>query len=344
MSTNTPNMNLLTPTIGIDTGLTWEQAFNSNTTIIDQHNHASGSGVQIPSAGININTALPFNNNAATNLSSVIFTDQPSLATLNALYTVAGELWFNDPSGAVQITAAGAVNATSSGIASGSASASFSTGVLVVNAASNTPANIQGGSILLGNNSSGSKFLTLAPPGAMASNFSLTLPSIPGAQSFMAIDTSGNFSAYAAVSGGITGSMIGSNTVTRANQVYVGQQISSSCGAFSTTSTTFASVTNLSVTITTSARPVVIFLQPAATTSAYLSPGSTNVLYLELLSGVTVLAQWVISTGTAAPAFPPSTVFYLDTPIAGTYTYTIKAKVSSGTGYIENCVLCAYEL
>ncbi len=122
------------------------------------------------------------------------------------------ELFYNDSSGnQVQITLAGVINATSSGIASGTASAAFSTGVLVVNAATNTPANIQVASILLGNNVANSKFLTLSPPNAMGANYSLVLPGIPAATSFMTLDTSGNMGASIATANGITGSNIVSN-------------------------------------------------------------------------------------------------------------------------------------
>ncbi len=188
-------MNLVVSTIGTDSGLLWEQNLNASLTIIDGHNHTSGSGVPIPPSGININSDLTFGGNQATNLKAVLFTNQTSLATVNALYVVAGDLYYNDPTGAVQITLAGAVNATTSGISSGTASAAFSSGVLVVNSAANTPANIQVGSVLLGNNSAGSHFLTLAPPAAMAADFTLTLPSIPASQKIMTLDASGNIAA-----------------------------------------------------------------------------------------------------------------------------------------------------
>lgn len=194
MSVLTPNMSLVVSTIGIDSGLLWEQNLNADLSILDAHNHTPGMGAPIPPSGININSDLSFANNQATNMKAVLFQNQSSLATVNALYTVAGDLYFNDPTGAIQMTIGGAVNATSSGIVSGAASAAFSGGVLVVNAAANTPANIQCGSVLLGNNSAASNFLTLAPPAAMAASFNLTLPSLPASTKIMALDSSGNMS------------------------------------------------------------------------------------------------------------------------------------------------------
>lgn len=241
MSTQSPNMGLTLSTIAVDSGLAWETNLNLSLTTLDGHTHASGSGVQIQPNGLNINTDLTFQSNQATNLKAALFVNQTSLATLNALYTVAGELWYNDPTGAVQITAAGAVNATSSGISSGTASASFSAGTLVVLSAASTPANIQGGSLLLGNNIASSKYLTLSPPNAMASNFTLTLPSLPASQSFVTLDTSGNFSGYAPIAGGLTtsnlsptagilGTQLANQTITAtqiANATITGTQIAS---------------------------------------------------------------------------------------------------------------------
>lgn len=219
MSTISPNMNLIISTVGVDSGLLWEQNLNASLLTIDNHNHTPGNGVQIPPSGLNINSALGFNNQQITNVNSILFAQQNSLSDLNAIFVgTDGNLYFNDGAGdpSIQITAAGTVNATSSGISSGTATASFVSSVLVVNSAPNTPANIQGGSILLGNNVVNSKFLTLQPPSAMAANFSLTLPSLPIATSFLTLDTSGNIVGSIPISQGITASNIANQTITQA--------------------------------------------------------------------------------------------------------------------------------
>lgn len=221
MSVLSPNMNLIVSTIGLDSGLQWEQNLNASLSVIDQHNHTVGNGSLIPPAGLNINTALTFNNQQATNLQATVFTTQSSLTTLLSLYVIGPDLFYNDGNGnSVQITFGGSVLATASGITgSGGASAAFTTGVLIVDSASNTPGNIKAGSILIGNNISASKFVTLSAPSSLASNYSLTLPLSPAAQSFLSIDTSGNIAAFAAVSAGITGSMIASQTIAASNIV-----------------------------------------------------------------------------------------------------------------------------
>jgi hypothetical protein len=212
-------MGLLQPVVGIDTGLTWEQNINANSGILDQHNHSAGSGVQINPSGIDINTDLAFNSNNATNLRSVRLLPQASplsgASDLGCLYESGVDLWYNDGSGdQIQITSGGKVFATSSGISSGTNTASFAFNVLVVNANTNTPANIQGASILLGNNIVNSNYLTLSPPNAMATNYSLVLPALPASQSFLTIDTSGNIAAYAPIANGITASNIAAGTIT----------------------------------------------------------------------------------------------------------------------------------
>lgn len=209
--TISPNMNLPVPSVGVDFGPDWANNLNASLSIIDQHNHSSGSGVQITPNGLNINSDLSFISNNAINIRSSRYTPQLSVLSgasdLGCVYVSGADLYYNDTSGnQVRITSGGSVNATSSGISSGSATASFVASVLVVNAASNTPANIQVASILLGNNISGSNYLTLSPPSAMGSNFSLILPNVPASTSFLQIDNSGNISGAIPVSGGITAS------------------------------------------------------------------------------------------------------------------------------------------
>lgn len=235
----TPNMYLPNPIPSVEIGPNYAYDLNNCLNIVDTHNHTSGQGVQIPPQGININSALTFNNQQATNLQATIFTNQTSLATLNALYVIDGELWFNDTTQPVQLTAGGSVNATATGISSGTATASFSAGVLVVNSAANTPGNIQAGSILIGQQGvSGSNFLTLNPPSSLSGGgYTLTLPSNPssnGSTQFMQIDTSGNINnSGVAVANGITASNIANNTITAtqiANATITTTQISASAG------------------------------------------------------------------------------------------------------------------
>ncbi len=373
MSTTTANMNLQLPTVNVDNGLTWEMDVNYNTQIIDAHNHSSGNGVQIPPSGLNINSDLSFQNNSAIALKSLILTDQTSDAVFNSIYSISGELYWNDgASNVVKITSGGTVNATSSGISSGSASASFVSSVLVVNAAAATPANIQVGSVLLGNNVASSNFLTLAPPAAMASSFSLTLPSLPASQKFMTLDASGNIAApwnmdntTLEISGsnhlqikalGVGTAQLADASVTKPKMAALGQQISSSGGAVSV-GTTFVVSTNLTTTISTTGRLVFVGLIPDGTTGGSffsVSDASLNAIAgeLRLLRDGSILADYLIeiqatpASGSLQFAVPVSSINTYDIVGAGSHTYTVEIRGTNPTttAFLSNAKLVTYEL
>lgn len=365
MSVLSPNMNLVIPVIGVDSGLVWEQAVNANSSILDGHNHSAGSGVPINSTGINISSDLLFNGQNATILRSTRYQSQSAplsgASDLDCLYFSNGNLFCNDGSAnQVQITSGGLVNATSSGISNGTATASFVSNVLVVNAASNTPANIQGGSLLLGNNVSGSKFLTLSPPAAMAANYSLTLPTIPGITSIMALDTSGNISApytvdnttiaisanqFQVKDGGITAQKLaplGQQIGSAINTTYSGNSLSGDLGT---------------VSITTTGRPVFVGVTPSNISGvSFLQAADTTVNtctseFHLLRDGVTISVQDIgitvsSSTGISMRSFPTS-ISVVDTgATAAAHVYSIRVVGAAATAQtaLQNVALIAYEI
>lgn len=245
MSTLSPNMSLPISTVAVDSGLNWELNLNAALTLLDQHTHAPGSGIQIQPSGININTDFPFNNNNATTLRSVRFQTQASALALvtdkGCLYESGVDLYYNDGSGnQIRITQSGSIagaSGTITGLPSGTASASFASSTFVFQSATNTAANIDGRNTILRNSTANSKGLTLTPPSAMAADFSLILPSLPGSTSFLTLDTSGN----------ITGSIPTIGTLTTANLSasanITGSQLSASAGILGT-QITAATITN----------------------------------------------------------------------------------------------------
>lgn len=367
MSTLTPNMSLNVPIIGVDSGLTWEQQINANSSILDGHNHSVGSGVPVGPAGININADLPFGSNNATQLRSARFTAQDSplslAADLGCLYVSGVDLYYNDENGnQIQITTGGLVNATSSGISSGTASASFSASTLVVNAASNTPANVQCASVLLGNTGvSGSNYCTVSPPSSLAGNYSLTLPPIPAQTNVMTLTSAGVMSSitYDAVGQGMTSA--GANaiaaSVTRAtgssSEPVGGVAISAGSGIFSTASGTPVDIPNLAVTLVTSGRPVYVGLQTLLASNSYLQAnsgggaGTVQANFSLVRDGSVTLMTAKIQVGPIVDIeIPPSTLSYIDyTVTAGSHSY--KAQVSAPNGGFaatNGVVLVAYEL
>lgn len=363
--TTSPNMSLAIPNVGTDPGPDYANNLNASLTIIDQHNHAAGSGVPINPSGMNINSDLLFNINNATLLRSLRFQPQSSNISLpmdiGCLYESGsgGDLFYNDASGnQIQITKSGGISATSSGISSGSASASFVAGILVVNAATLTPANIQGASLLLGNNVASTNFLTLEPPSAMAASYTLTLPSLPPAQQIMTLDASGNIAAPYTVDN--------SSIIVNSNVVQVGPQgiqqnmlapraiggsvpagglaFSASCGVFNTASTTYVGVTNLAITITTTGRPVMVVIRPDGTGNPSYCGTTASTSGQLKITNVTTGAVGVFNINAQ---FSSSSLVWPDISVAGaagTYIYALDAANPSGNFiFINYSVIMAYE-
>lgn len=231
MSILSPNMNLPISTIGVDSGLNWELNLNSGLSLIDLHDHTPGKGVALTPTSLNINADFPFNNNNLTFAKSVRFQSQPSalsgVSDLGCLYESGVDLYYNDGSGnQIRLTQAGSIvgaAGTIAGLPSGTASAAFAAGVFTFQAATATGANIDGASFIFRNNTANSHGLTLSPPNAMAADYSLILPALPGATSFLTLDTSGNISTIS-----LLGMLTTSNLSASAG--IVGSQLSASAG------------------------------------------------------------------------------------------------------------------
>jgi len=192
MPINSPNMNLPVPIVGTDTGPTWATLIDQCLAIIDAHTHAPGSGVPITPSAINISSDLSFNGNNATSLRTARMSAQsssiPSTSPdISCLYSVSGELYWNDSAGnIVPITNNGNVNAGAGSITnlpfSGAAAFNSSTGAYVWQATSTpTPAFMDNAGIILRYNSStpspSGNYVFLTPSSALSSQITLTIPS-----------------------------------------------------------------------------------------------------------------------------------------------------------------------
>lgn len=194
-----PNMNLPVPIVGLDAGPQYATDVNSCLTLVDQHNHTTGSGVAITPAAININSSLTMNGFSLIGIKSLTLSAQSSDPGIFNIYSKGVDLYYEDGSGnVIRITQSGSITGaagTITGLPSGTASASFAAGTFVFQAATLTPANIDGGSFILRNNTASSFGLTLSPPSALGSNYSLVLPAIPASVGIVTLDTSGNLGA-----------------------------------------------------------------------------------------------------------------------------------------------------
>jgi hypothetical protein len=369
----TPNMNLPVPVVGVDFGPDWANQINGCFSILDGHNHSVGSGVQINPSGININTDLPFNSTNATLLRSVRFIPQVSplagITDLGCLYESGVDLYYNDGNGnQVRITQSGGVSGTPGSIANltSPASATYvaANETFVFQSAASTAANIDGGAFIFRNITANSNGITVQAPASLGSNYTITLPALPAQTNVMTIDSSGNEGSVTfdqvgvnmtatgadaiAVTMGATGANTIANNRTRAVGATVGLggvALSPSCGVFNTSNTFYTSVTNLSVNITTSGRPVFVGTIDdglnSLDLSAYLIGTSSNDMVISLDRSSTQLSQSLI----AYPGGAPGEIFTVDFVGAGTWNYSMVVKSSNGglVG-VQSMRLVAYEL
>lgn len=380
-----PNMSLLLPGVGVTLGPLWATDLNTSLTIIDGHDHSSGSGVQITPDGLNITAALTMQNNNLTSIKSLQFQAQSAVITdLRSAYVVSKDLYFTDGDGNnVRITQSGGIAGTPGSISNlnSPASASYvaASSKFLWESDTSTPAIMDAGYLIIRNISTSGYGLTLQAP-TLSSNYAITLPALPASQKIVTLDASGNLSApyttdnstleissnllqqkdlgtttakIAALA--VTTAKIAALNVTRPKLEAVGQQVSSTCGSFSSSSGSAVDVTNLTVTLTTSGRPVVLFLIPDGSANVseidvQQSAGGVGVNQTALVRDGANLALYRLGAestggGTGTMRYPPGVISYLDVVSAGTYVYKIQTGTITGPGcnfkYIK---LVAYEL
>lgn len=266
------------------------------------------------------------------------------------------------------------------------ASASYvsANGTFVWQSDASKAANMDGGSVIIRKLTTSSPGITISAPSALSSNYTLTLPSTPpGSQQLLQMDASGNVtttpqytvdnSTIVAPSGvlqvptgGITASQIASATITEAQMapLSIGTpelidgsvtavklaasngSIGGSSGAFSTASTSYVQVTNLSLNITcTGARAVLVTINQAATGGGSITAAGGVGGTLLINNNVTGQLQ-AFSFGSGGVPTIGSTLSFVDlTPPSGTSSYSVYAKgTGAGSVFISNWRLSVVEL
>jgi hypothetical protein len=152
----------------------------------------------------------------------------------------------------------------------------------------------------------------------------------------------------------VTTAKLADGAVTQAKRAALGQQVSSSSGADTNTTTTYADVDNCSVSLTTTGRPVFIALISAGTGNgdgsiwAENSSGNQCAGNIKFVRDSTDLAAyfWNFTGDTNNwQLIVPASLFYIDVPSAGTYTYKVQFRKSAGsTTTVNTAKLVAYEL
>lgn len=316
---------------------------------------------------------------------------------LNCLYDVLGDLYFNDGSGnQVRITQSGGVVGTPGSISTltSPASATYNAGstTFVWQSDANKAAAMDGGAVIIREtNVTSANGVTLQSPTSLAASYTFTLPSaLPASTQYLTSTSGGVLSTATADSIGAAMTATGANAIgvsmtstganavgasmtsTGANAIQVsstrstgtsvgtgGVAISTSSGVYTFT-TSVAQVTNLSVTIITSGRPVRLALiagSASASSSGILkmqsstTTASSPTVYFRRASSD--LAKHTMTTNTANAnttivQIPASAFEFIDVVAAGTYTYTVFASIAATTGgaaaSFDEVKLVAYEL
>lgn len=238
--TTSPNMNLPVPIVGQELGPQWATDINNSLSIIDAHTHSAGSGVQINPAGLNINSDLTFSDNNATQLRSSRYQPQSALlslpADIGAVYVSGVDLYFNDVNGTqIRLTQSGSIVGTAGSITGlvppASVTYSSISETFVFQSDVVTPANLDAASVTIRDLVASSHGVTLEAPVALGSDYSLVLPTLPGALSLMTLDAAGNMGTVTpdnstiqfnsgtlrVVPGGITTTQIAAATILGSN-------------------------------------------------------------------------------------------------------------------------------
>lgn len=195
-------MNLVIPTVGSEQGPQYGFDINSSLTLVDQHDHTPGKGVQITPAALNINADVDFNSHSILNALTITMANSGTAAASGPALSIAlgGEspprqdLWYTDDTGAqIQITKNGIVNVVASAIPGESYAAGTFFWTQAQDSLPTTPANFDIGNIILRPNTALTTFgVQLQPASAIASQYSINLPLIPVAKRILTLDTSGN--------------------------------------------------------------------------------------------------------------------------------------------------------
>lgn len=354
-------MNLIVPIVGVELGPNWANDLNADLTVLDQHNHSAGSGLQINPSGLNINTDLTFNSNNAISLRSARFTPQGSALSgaqdLGCIYETGVDLYYNDGNGnQIRITQSGSVagsTGTITGLPSGTAGAAYqsASGTFQFEQATSTAANLDVATVVIRYPGSyptpTGNFIALQAPTSLASGYALTLPSLPAQQNVMVLGTSGIISS-------VTWNTVADNrtrSTGSSTEGVGGIPVSSSSANYSTTSLTLTNIPALAIQLTTSGRPIYLRLAGDGTTSQAditVSP-SGNQMLLQIVNSTqgTVVEQFLLGTSSGGfLTIPPTAFNAIDFQPVGTYIYIINVRNTSGGGTIavQNTVLQAFEL
>lgn len=371
--TISPNMSLIIPTPGQEPGPNYATDLASSLSIIDGHNHSPGSGSIINTNGIVINADFALNNFNLTLVKTVNFSAQlsslPGVSpNLGCIYVAGNELYYNDEVGnVVKITNVGSVNSGAgsiSGLPSGTASASYSAGskTFIWQSSTLTAANLDAGSVILREVAASAKGVKLSSPLSLAADYELFFPgSLPASSKILTLDNAGNIASVLDVDN-VTLQIV-SSTLSVKNQAITQAKLAprttgttvAAGGVAKSSAFTAASlggsgtIATLTVTITTTGRPVIVGLQSdmGVGQNSFIQAIGGPIILQVTRNGTEFMAYDFGTSAGGVTAFPSSSVVGIDFGVngsAGTYTYNIVQNAAGNLVGYNNVVLVAYEM
>lgn len=355
--TTTTNMNLIVPGVGVTSGPQYASDLNDSLNIIDQHDHTPGSGVLITPLGLNISSDLTFLSNNATALRSTRFIAQSSPLSLSSdlgcVYVAGVDLYYNDATGnQVRITqnggVAGAVGSISNLTSPASALYVSGNSTFVWQSNTSIAANLDAGALIMRNLTPNSTYsLTLTPPAALSTDYTLTLPNLPGSTLPLQLSATGAIS-----TGQITTAQITNGAVTP-EKIAAYAYAESAVTSDSTNSATRVTVIN-PITITkTTARRIMVSLQMASSVGAgnmyFDGLGSSSTLgtvYIYKNSSAADVATIILRDFTLYKMLNYGISFIDNTAIVGANTYSVAIQAAGGSTrlYMNDMQLIVMEI
>lgn len=356
------NMGITLPEVGITPGPSWATLLNAAFARVDIHDHSTGKGLLIPTAGLNINADVGINTYKLLNTGSLNLTQQSADDGLSStIYNKNGDLFYKNGTGAVvKITNGSGLNLSATGgfggdYGSGDEIAKYTTSTTLYefNKDLTTLAKVALSDLKIANFTDNTKYLTLKAQGVVAGN--LYLPSTLPAD-------------------GELYPMIIAGTADGAAIAYAKRDFaktSSGTAFWSTTSATDDFIddsgTDLSVSYKAlGGRPVVVKLfcpdsnlgfvqiQSANFTPGinYRRPRATITLYRDGVAVKKFMWQQTLLDETSTMEFKlnPESISFTDIPASsGTFVYKIAVAVENdGTtlGYFQadNCKMMVYSI
>jgi hypothetical protein len=201
----TPDMNLVLPIAGPtgEAGPTYATDINSALEKIDLHDHTPGNGASIKSSSVSVISNLIMGGYSLSSLGSIIFSDQSSYSIADAMYTIAGDLYFRDgANNQIRITAGGAISAGSFGGITGMDAYANVVYVPATKTFTFTQSTSKTAGVVVGNlgisyeGTTSQNPIFLQAPSGVVSSYSIILPAAvaTSAGSVLVSDTSGNTS------------------------------------------------------------------------------------------------------------------------------------------------------